>query len=1099
MLDFTRAVSNLLWRHDGAAAIKLNATGRAPIRVATMLVVAGLFSTSSVVAADTAATMQAEYQIHVMNLADALTRFGTQSGLQVVYPPELARGLKASEVSGRLTADAALKQLLTGTGLTWSYVNGNIVVLKADKAEASTAKKNSSPNQSAPAILEEIVVKGIPEILVRGSRSANTDIERTEDDPQPYVVFDKEEIRRSQSENLGEFLRTRLPMNTAGGGSEVLGPGTPFTVSTVNLRGLGTNQTLILVDGRRMPSVSSRGSPGQPDINGIPLAAVERIEVLPSTAGGIYGGSATGGVVNIILRRDYSGIEVEANYGNTFRTDAANIRFDATAGFALEGGRTQVMLTAAHAEADRLKVGDRDFAARSRALQLANNPNVAAFTTASSPPLGSTANIRSANGTPLVLDAQFGSVPLNSAITHIPFGYTGPASDNGAALVANAGRYNLDISNDINGLQQTLRATPTTDSVSMSIRREFGSRLQAFMDVSHLSNKGSSYGTSSTSPPNTASNLPANAPNNPFQQAINVRFPTPNLLFKWNTESTAIRATGGLILRLPYEWTGGVEYAWSRSRYENVFAQSIVDSATQATLNTGLPAADGRPALNALQEGNTFPMDFSPYLLPLPNAFDGPSDTILRDAMLRLSGPTFRMPGGPLVLSALFEYRKEVVEDSFLQGINSTTRAPLIDFYPERSQEVRSYYLESRAPLISQSNALPGVRELELQVSLRRDEYETRSVPSGSIRIPSREGPFPSLDNATGEFDADKYTLGLRYMPIQDVVLRASFGMGFLPPSVTQIAPTENPSATSDGFADPKRGDTPIYVGVPYTAISGGNPNLKPEESESWSAGVIFTPRNVPGFRLSIDYTKIEKSDEIRAPGTQFVLDNEDVLPGRVQRGPRRPGDPADWAGPVTLIDSTFINIAQTKVEAYDFQIDYSLATKGHGEFRWNAVATYQSHYRNQTLPTEPIVEYAGFNNGPLRWRGSTGLMWDKGPLTVGWNTQFYDSYYVYPAQPLPLSPALQTSRENQILNNGTERFPTQTYHDLIAVYRFNEGPFASGLFANTEVSFGIQNVLDKSPPIIARTSAFSIGGASFSSYGDPRLRRYSLTLRKSF
>src|SRR5262249_10456959 len=135
--------------------------------------------------------------------------------------------------------------------------------------------------------------KGIPEILVEGSRSLNTDIRRSEDSPQPYVVFEREEIQRSQSINLGDFLSARLPMNTSAAQYSGFVNGASVT-SSVNLRGLGTNQTLILVDGRRMPGWSSQSTPSQADLNGIPLSAIERIEVLPSTAGGIYGGSATG-------------------------------------------------------------------------------------------------------------------------------------------------------------------------------------------------------------------------------------------------------------------------------------------------------------------------------------------------------------------------------------------------------------------------------------------------------------------------------------------------------------------------------------------------------------------------------------------------------------------------------------------------------------------------------------------------------------------------------------------------------------------------------------------------------------------------------------
>src|SRR5690606_5082656 len=113
---------------------------------------------------------------------------------------------------------------------------------------------------------------------------------------------------------------------------------------------LGAGQTLILVDGRRQPGFPSYGNSGQADLNGIPLAAIERIEVLPTTASGIYGGSATGGVVNVVLRRDYQGAEVSVKYEDSFRSDAPNHRVDLAAGFNLFDGKTNVLVAGSYME-----------------------------------------------------------------------------------------------------------------------------------------------------------------------------------------------------------------------------------------------------------------------------------------------------------------------------------------------------------------------------------------------------------------------------------------------------------------------------------------------------------------------------------------------------------------------------------------------------------------------------------------------------------------------------------------------------------------------------------------------------------------------------
>ncbi len=1050
-------------------------------------------------------------------LTRALQVFANQSGLSLVHYAKITQDKRAPAVKGSYTPDEALNRLLNRSGLTYAYVNSRTIEIRRITShvgtdESAAAHIPAGVGQSAGELrLARVQTgetaqrtdsagnggeeeKGTPEILVKGRRTLNTDIRRTEDDPQPYVVFDSEDIQNSQASSLEEFFRTRLPMNAAAG-SVNQNTGEGQTTSSINLRGLGQNETLVVVDGRRLPELTSSGFPLQPDLNGIPLAAIERIEVLPSTAGGIYGGSATGGVVNIVLRRDYRGLELNGRYANTFDTDTGAMRLDANAGFSLENGRTTVMISATHSQANNLTIGDRDFARRAIALQLNNNPG--AVTGSIVPPLGSTPNINSysfdANGqVPLTLDPIYGGTALGNITTYIPIGYAGPDSDNGAALVANAGQYNLNLPAGVNGGERGLLATPTMNSVALNLRREFGARVEAFLDVSSLGNKARSSGASV---PDLAL-LYADQPENPFQQDIVVTFPTPGFIFPNRSESTTVRATAGLIARLPHDWTGEIDYGWNRSRFERETTIATVNN-TAFDLLFGVPPAAGQPGLNPLQEGMAYPLDFTPFLLPTPNAFSGPYDTVLKDATLRLSGPLIDLPGGPLRLAALVSRRETDIKEAFYQYINTTNATanlePLYNtsWYPRRSQDTDSYYLETRIPLISRNNASSLARELELQLSVRHDKYMTTGNPISSMAVASREGPFPSLTYTTGRFGSTDYTVAVRYAPLEDLTLRASFGTGFLPPSVTQVAPSITTYNFSLGLSDPMRGDTNSYVGESFTYVSGGSANLQPETSESVSVGMIFTPRVLPGLRLSVDYTQIDKNDEIQIPGAQYLLDNEANFPGRITRGANLPGDQPGWAGPITSFDATAVNIARSKLEAYDVQLDYMLQTGRFGHFHWYAIATWQPHYTNQLRPDLETVDRIGYTGGPLKLRGNAGLLWDLDAVTFGWNVQHYDSYYIYTAT------AGESSRQTAIFNQGSAVVPAQTYHDLHVNYRFDEAArFAGGLLANTELSFGIQNLLDTSPPILASTSSTSAG---YSTYGDPRLRRYTISLRKSF
>src|SRR5262249_6464832 len=154
--------------------------------------------------------------------------------------------------------------------------------------------------------------------------------------------------------------------------------------------------------------------------------------------------------------------------------------------------------------------------------------------------------------------------------------------------------------------------------------------------------------------------------------------------------------------------------------------------------------------------------------------------------------------------------------------------------------------------------------------------------------------------------------------------------------------------------------------------------------------------------------------------------------------------------------------------EAFDIQGDYTWRTARAGELHFYVLATWQPHYESQLLPGASIIDSAGFAQGSLKWRGNMGLDWQLGSLSLGWNAQYYDRYFIYPPGTAPAAvPTLPV-----VINQGAAAIPSQMYHDLNATYRFESAEI--GLLDNAELSFGIQNVLDKSPPILALTSALN-------------------------
>jgi len=1002
------------------------------------------------------------YDIPAGDLSDALDRFSSQSGIQILYHPDLVSGKRARAVSGALPAEAALRQLLEGSGLHGRQANARtFVVEKAEPAPPVRAPAGRGATGRTGAAQDDNVA-AMPAIMVQGTRTLNMDITRTRNDPQPYVVFDRQQIERSGATSLEQFLQQRLTMNTsrvnAGGGAG--GNGVGVATSAITLRGLSAAQTLILVDGHRMSSPALGGAFGQAEITGLPLSAIERIEVLPTTASGIYGGSATGGVINIIMRRDYTGAEAKLTYGNTFDSDTATRKLDFMLGHGFNDGRTNLLLTAHYSDANDLRVADRDFLRRGRDALQANRPEMF-VAPLGYPPLGATPNIMSANGSDLVLKD---GTALNSSFTSVPYGYAGPGSDGGLALLANAGRYNwdaADTSQADGGQRQALYTQPTVKSAGLVLRHEFDASLQVFTDLSSSESRrrfpfNAIYGFYQ---------LPASAPTNPFNQAVIVRAPVVAGEAGPATDVTHHRALLGLVKRLPGDWQLGTDFTWDQTTVRNARGPATM----------GLEAAVAAGALDVIRDIGSHPLDFGPYLGAVP--YTSPVRSTMRDFNVRASGPVWELPGGGVTLSASLARREEKVADVF----EYYPSFAVTDYYPARLQEVTSGYMELSVPLYSARNARFLLQGLDLQVAVRRDDYRSESAQRLTIYgdLPS---PLPEAIRARNDFVSTDPTVALRWKPWSSLVVRASYSTGFLPPSLSQLVGTTSTNPSTLGTIDPLRGNTPAG---PFVTRTGGNADLAPEQSKSWSAGLILTPAVLPDLRLSLDYTRIRKSDNIGThPGYyQGLINDEGLFPERIVRGPNLPGDPAGWPGPIVLIDNTVMNLARQELEAWDLQLDYRRDAGRVGSFDFFLVGTWQPHLITQLHPDRPEIDYAGIYSGnPVRFKANLGATWNRDGWRVGWNAQHYHAYLV------------ELEPEYQARQGRGGRVPSQTYHDLFVNYDFGyAGGDALRWMARTEVQFGVLNVFDKAPPMDIVDPSF------YSRLGDARMASWYLAVTTRF
>ena len=1010
---------------------------------------------------------------------DALTtlkELSSQVGGRLLYTTESVSGVQTRAVKGQMTAAEALEIMLADTGLVAvsDPKTGAVAVRRENEAEVKNvsraiAEGSGRPGQSVKNenVGGEEVVK-MPEYMVTGRKSLNTDIRRTIDDPQPYVVFDRRDIESSQSVNLEDFFRKRLTMNAQQqtGQQTTVGIAQPTTTSQINLRGFGLDETLILVDGRRAPRVllalGGSGPLTQADVNGIPLSAIERIEVLPSTAGGFYGGGATGGVINIIRKRDYRGIELILNHGGSLSGGGETYRSDVSGGVSLNKGKTRFNFTASFARSTPLYTEDNDLWSRSRALYLSNLPSATAQGFSLGPILGYTTNIKSA--TPgAILTLKSNGQSLGSDHTSIPIGYAGVATDQGAALVVNAGTYNLELSNDSAGRFAPLSSGPVIKAANVSFSHEFSDRVEAFLDINYSGNSARTKDLIAA----TTISLQASATNNPFNQAITVAVPAIGLERPFQSDSTSYSANAGIIVRLRGDWTASAEYTRSEAR---------INSTRYAALDPTLaePAYQSGP-LNPIRDVNEFPLDFSPYLVGSNSQLlrTGPTKSGQQVFSGRISGTTFEMPAGGIVMSALVENRRELASEySSFSGPSNTTFV-----VPVRSQSVDSGYMELRVPVVGSRNPLPIMQSFELQASIRHDRYTSKlSSPTSYLASVTP----PAISTVVQQTEANSYTVAAALAPVQDLSIRVSHSKGFLPPNINQLVSTQGTLTVRD----PLRGNaiTPVSYG-----LSQGNPELRPENSKSMSIGGVISPRLLPRFRVSLDYTRIVKNDEIgNAPSDVLLLTQ--FFPERVLRAPLTDADRARGftGGAIQFLDRRLVNLANTRVEVWDLRADYEIISMNRGKFRFYAAATKQTEYITRVIPSAAAVNSVGFRDGPLSLRFNAGLDWIKGNWTVSWNSQYYDDYLV--------TNSSGTSSALFIAVQGSNRIPSQDYHDLNIQYRFIGARFS--LLKNADISVGIENVFNDYPPVMALGFGSSFAG-TYSFYGDPRLRRFSLSLHK--
>ncbi len=878
-----------------------------------------------------------------------------------------------------------------------------------------TANAQTPPNQ--PAAKERIEVTGSNIKRVEGESSL------------PVTVITREEIDKSGATNAVELLQL-LSSNASVGSvlsSSTIGA-TTFSAQTANLRGLTGSRTLVLINGKRVNGFAGEVNGVQGvNLSVIPFAAIERVEVLKDGASAVYGSDAIAGVINFIMRSDYRGAEVTAWYGEPTRNGGGKQeKYSAAAGFGdLNTNRYNVFISASYEHQHPLDQKDRNFS------NTAYIPSIGYNTLSSNTFPGRVTN---------------GGIGTPGGTKNCTGGYSTFFADLGNCFFDPAGE-------------------PGVESIPDTKDSNFFGQVKF-----QLNNNWQLYGTALYGKnenhfiiqPVPISNLFSYGPSGDIPATVTVSPGTPF----YPTADAIAAGVNGQVLNVRYraalngnrdtldtndgyQFVGGIKGAWGN--WDTDFSYTYAQGKTKEVLNGGFPLYS--LALPLLNGGtvNLFGPNTDAIAQQVKNTnfvgetFHGTSTN--EGFQGKISSELWQMANGPLALAIGADYRKEKLNQFYNPVLSTGDVSGYGGTFNDvnASRDDTAFYGEVNIPLL---------KTLEANVAIRTDNYSD----------------FGRTNNPKAS---------LRWQPTRDVLFRASYGTGFLAPSLYQLFVPQTASVTAPGVSDPIRcpvtHDTGLDCNTQFGITFGGNPNLKPEESENATFGVVFEPTNA--LSVSADYFKIRLNNVI-TNGIPYptVLADLDQFGGLVTRGPADPNFPG-LPGRITNILQTNINLGAVHIEGVDLEAHYKWPRMSWGRFRFDITGTYYIRNDAQNLDKS----YSGFVSNILgavvpgvlpRWKHYAVLSWDTGPWSASLAQTYQASY--------------QDAQTDN--NNDTRRVSSLDLYDIQGAYNG---------FKNLTLTLGVKNMFDRNPPLTNQNLTFQAGYDP--NYYDPRARFVYGSIRYAF
>jgi iron complex outermembrane recepter protein len=898
-------------------------------------------------------------------------------------------------------------------------------------AQAAQDGQPAADPQVTAAPVEAAAEPGTPptsdtDVVVTGSRIARAGFSA----PTPLTVVGAERLNNLAQTNVGEALATlpsiqtfQSPTNSFLGFSGNLGS------RTIDLRGLGPQRTLVLLNGRRFVPSSSQGTV---DVNLIPTLLVDRIEIVTGGASAAYGSDAVAGVVNIILADHMTGLRGQVLYGESDSGDDQTFQAGLAGGFSLFDGAVQVVAGGEYSDNDG--VGNcytRDWCAIER-----SNFNNADFRTNGLPAAFEITHNHWAAGSPggLINAGPLKGIQFDPSGNPVPFHYgtyvgsvfmaggdghgTNPFT-NAALLKAPVERYAL-----------YSRITADLGSVQASLDLSYG-RVRAQSNNQALRESAMTIRRDNPFLPDAIVTAMTNANITSFTMGRQ----GDDIGFGLNRgDNRTFRAVAALSGPIGGTWAWDAYYQYGDNRYE----QSTSNNKNIDNFNRAIDAVRGPNNTIVCRSTLTDPTNgCSPLNLIGENNFSqaaidyvfGTSwqTTEFRQhvAAANLHGQLFPSWRNPISLAGGVEYRRDSITGdadpvSRVNGWNVGNGQAI-----NGAIDVVEGYLEALVPLGRGDGLL---RVLDLNGAVRMTDYST----SGTVTT---------------------WKVGLVWEPIEAVRFRATRSRDIRAPNILEL--NGGTSSALSRVIDPLTATNFLP-----RVFTGSNPDLDPEIADTWTVGVVLRPSFIPRFRLAVDYFDIKLDGAITSSGGQTIVDRcaagVQLFCDLITFGPGP-------ARTILEIRNPLLNLARLATSGIDFEADYSLNLEKVGNFNLRVLATYVAHLvTTDAVGSIDRAGQTGFQTGAIpgvpRWTVNSTLTYSSGPLTLTTEGRYIPRGIYDVTRIGPQDEGYATTLPASISNN---RVTGRVYVNLGVRYNLlRAGDLQLELFG------GINNLFDKDPPV---------------------------------